>query len=89
MAEIFAKEPGLDKVRKAIVHGDVIIEFAAIFPELANNVIPVKFEKKTLLLKIENAAWRSEMKYTERLIIEKINKYFNDNTLVKIVKFTG
>ena len=67
----------------------MVIEFAQIFPELAKIVIPVRFERKTLFLKIENAAMRSELKYKERIIIDKINKYFNDDNLVKTVRFTG
>jgi hypothetical protein len=87
--EIFTTEPGLAKIRKMMQQGDVVVEFEKIFPELMKVVVPVRFEKKTLLLKIENAALRSEFKYKESLIIEKINKYFNDDKLVKYVKFTG
>lgn len=89
MAEIFKLEPGLEKVRKVMLHSDVILDFEKIFPELTATVIPVKFEKKVLFLKIENAAMRSELKYKESLIIEKINKYFNNSALVKSVRFSG
>jgi Protein of unknown function (DUF721). len=89
LSDIFSKEPGLAKVRKMVLYGDVVLEFGNIFPELAKNVVPLKFEKKTLFLKIENAAFRSELKYKESLIIEKINKYFNDGQLVKTVRVTG
>jgi hypothetical protein len=89
LAEIFLQEPGLDKIRKVIEQSDVVLDFFKIFPELAKTVEPVKLEKKILVLKIENAALRSELKHQESLIIEKINKYFNNSRLVKSVRFTG
>lgn len=89
MAEIFQHEPGLARIRKLMEQSDVVLDFYKIFPELKQTVEPLKFEKKTIYLKIENAALRSELKHQESLIIEKINKYFNNNTLVKSVRFSG
>ena len=89
MAEIFQQEPGLDRIRKLMQQSDVILDFFKVFPELTKTVEPIKLEKKVLHLKIENAALRSELKHQESLIIEKINKYFNNTTLVKSVRFSG
>ncbi len=89
MAEIFQHEPGLAKIRKLMEQSDVVLDFFKIFPELEQTVEPLKFEKNTLYLKVENAALRSELKHQESLIKEKINKYFNNSTLVKTVRLSG
>ncbi len=51
-------------------------------------VTPKKVEKKVLYMKVENAAWRNELKFKEELIIRKVNKFFNDER-IKWIKFTA
>jgi len=46
----------------------------------------VKVEKKTLFLRVENSAWRSEIKFKEKIIIDKVNEYFKDDR-IKAVRF--
>ena len=46
----------------------------------------MKVDKKTLFLKVENSVWRSELKFSESIIVEKINKFFNEER-IKFIKF--
>lgn len=88
LADIFKNEPGLDNVRKKINEADVIIDFYKIFPELTKVVEPAKFERKTLFLRAESPAWRNELKFQEKIIIEKINSYFGEER-IKYLKFSS
>jgi hypothetical protein len=51
-------------------------------------VKPVKVNRKVLMLMVENSVLRSELKFNEALIIEKINKFFNEER-VKSVRFAS
>jgi hypothetical protein len=82
--EILNSDPSLEKVRQAIKESDVALEFCKIFPELEKVVVAVKVEKKALLLRVENAAWRNELKFKEKLIVDKINNYFNESRINRI-----
>lgn len=88
LKDIFRIEPELQNIRKKLSEADVVVEFFNVFPEFTKVVIPVKLEKKTLFLKVENSAWRSELKFKEKSVIEKINKYFNEER-VKYLKFSS
>lgn len=88
LADIFKNEPGLHNVRRKMNEADVVLEFNKIFPEFSKVVEPVKFEKKTLFLKVENPAWRSELKFKEKIIIEKINSYFGEERILYL-KFSS
>ena len=84
LAEIFDRDPGLKSIKKIINESDVVREFNKIFPDLEKIVVPIKVEKKILFLKVENPTWRSELKFKENLIVDKINKYFNELRIAKI-----
>jgi len=86
LSEIFNTDPALARVRKIVKESDVSIEFNKIFPDLEKVAEAVKVEKMTLILRVENAAWRNELKFKENLIVEKINSYFKD-TRVNRVRF--
>ena len=88
IADIIKSDPGLAGIRKVIKESDVIINFYKIFPEWEKIAAPKKVEKKVLYLKVENAAWRNELKFKEELILRKVNKYFNDER-IKWIKFTA
>jgi hypothetical protein len=88
MAEIIKSDPGLAGIRKVIKESDVIINFYKIFPDWEKVVTPKKVEKKVLHLKVENAAWRNELKFKEELILRKVNKFFNDER-IKWIKLTA
>ena len=84
ISEIISKEPGFAKLRKVIKQHDVIIGFHKIFPDLKKIAMPAKIEKKILYLKVQNAAWRSELKFNQQTIIEKINTFYKEEIIKAI-----
>ena len=84
--EIFNTDPALARVRKIIKDTDVSIEFNKIFPDLEKIAEAIKVEKTVLILRVENPAWRNELKFKENLIVDKINSYFKE-TRINRVKF--
>ena len=86
LKEVFNKDPRLKKIRNIVNESSVVTEFNKIFPEFKTWVIPLKVEKKRLFLKVENPAWRNELKFKEEEIIRKINKKFNKE-IIKWLKF--
>ena len=67
---------------------EVVVKFYEIFPDLQKVVNSISCEKGILKLKVENAAWRNELKFMEAELIEKTNKFFNENRINKI-RFVG
>jgi hypothetical protein len=88
LKEIFTKENGLYKVRNIVKSSDVVIDFYKVFPDLKKVAIPKKVDKMFLKLKVENAVWRSELKFKEREIVDKINNFYNEER-IKGIKFTN
>jgi hypothetical protein len=86
IAEIINKEPGLEKLRKAVKQHNILNGFHNIFPELKKIAAPVKIEKKVLCLKVANAAWRSELKFNQQTIVDKINTFYGEE-IITAVKF--
>ncbi|NUN09560.1 MAG: DUF721 domain-containing protein [Ignavibacteriaceae bacterium] len=86
IGELFDSEPGLKKTRKLLEEGEVLYYFYIIFPQFINIAEPVKVEKKNLYLRVENAAWRSELKFREDELIKTINDYFSGER-IKHLKF--
>lgn len=84
ISEIISKEPGFEKLRKVIKQHDVIIRFHKIFPDLKRITVPTKIEKKVLYIKVQNAAWRSELKFNQETIIEKINTFYKEEIIKAI-----
>ena len=88
LKEIFNREKALSPLRETVDASDVTVHFIEMFPNLEKVAVPVSCEKKTLKLKVENAAWRNELKFMEAEMIEKINKFFNDQRINQI-RFIG
>jgi hypothetical protein len=86
ISEIIKKEPGFEKLRRVIKQYDVITGFHKIFPDLKKVAVPIKIEKKTLHLKVANAAWRSELKFNQKTIIEKINTFYEEE-IIRTIRF--
>ncbi len=84
LSEAFNSEPAFDGLRKIIKESDVVSEFSKIFPDLEKVAAAVKVEKKILSLKVENPTWRSELKFREMLIVDKINNYFKEVRINRI-----
>jgi hypothetical protein len=88
LPEILGKEKAFENVRKAAKEYDVLEKFGEIFPDLKKVAQAVKIEKGVLFLRVENSVWRSELKFRQESLIEKINKKFNEK-IVKSVRFTA
>ncbi len=88
LKEIFNSNPGLKKIKSIIDENDVVNDFYKIFPDLKKIVKPVKVEKGIVTLKVENSVWRSELKFKETEIIEKINSFYKEKRIIKI-KFSA
>jgi len=86
LKEVFEKEPKLRMLRNVVNATTVVTDFFLIFPEFKKTVVPIKVEKKSLYLKVENPVWRNELKFKENEIVEKINKHFNSER-IKWIKF--
>lgn len=86
--EIFNANPELKKIKEIINQNDVINDFELIFPDFKKIVKPIRVENGTLTLKVENAAWRTELKFKETEIIEKINSFYKEKRISKI-KFSA
>ncbi|HMN49957.1 MAG TPA: DUF721 domain-containing protein [Ignavibacteriaceae bacterium] len=86
--EIFNNNPELKKIKETINQNDVINDFELIFPDFKKIVKPVRVENGTLTLKVENASWRTELKFKETEIIEKINSFYKEKRIIKI-KFSA
>jgi hypothetical protein len=82
--DVFNAHPGLSGIRKKFNEADIVNKFFLIFPDLNKVIVPVKVEKKVLYLRVENSVLKSELKFNELTIVEKINKYFNDNRIESI-----
>lgn len=84
LGEIIGSEPEFRKFRNSLMDREVLLMFERLFPEIAEAALPVKLEKRVLHLKVENAAWRNELKFQESKIIEKINAFFHDERVERI-----
>jgi hypothetical protein len=88
ISEVFKQDATLGNVRNFVRQADVILLFSEIFPDLKNIAKAVKMDKGFLILRVENSIWRSELKFRQKVIIERINSYFGEN-IIKSIKFTA
>jgi len=84
LKEVFNKEPELKKIRDVVKSSDIVNDFNKIFPDLEKIVTGVKTNKSTLIIKVENPAWRQELKHREESIIKKINSFYNEERIKQI-----
>ena len=88
LKEVFRRERSLAGIRQIVDASDVIVHFTEMFPNLEKVATPVSCEKKILKLKVENAAWRNELKFMEAEMIDKINSFFKEQRINQI-RFIG
>ncbi len=86
ISEIIDRENEFSNLRETVKNYDITGDFEKIFPEIKLIAQAVKVEKKILFLRVENSVWKSELNFMKNLIIEKINKHYN-NELIKSIKF--
>jgi hypothetical protein len=83
--DVFNNDPALKKIRAVINENDVVNDFEKIFPEFTKVAQARKMQNSVITLKVENAAWRNELKFKEKEIIEKINSYYGEEQITKII----
>ncbi len=88
LGDVFRKEPSFYQLREVVRSTDVLEKFLIIFPDLIKIAEPKSLERKLLKLKVENPAWRSELRFKEKEIVANINNYFNEER-VKQIRFIG
>jgi hypothetical protein len=86
--DVFNTDPALKDLKNYVYENYVVSDFEKIFPEFFKVASAKTVYKKTLTLKVENAAWRNELKFKENEIIEKINSFYKEERIVKI-KFSA
>jgi hypothetical protein len=84
--DVFVSGKEFEKIRETVKNYSVVEGFQIIFPELSKIAQAIRLEKKTLFLRVENSVWKSELNFQKALLIEKINKHFNEQ-VIKTVKF--
>ena len=88
LKEVYKSEPLLNNVRRVVKSSEVILDFYKIFPDLKKVAKPQKVDKMFLKMRVENAVWRSELKFRELEIVNKINDYYSEER-IKGIKFTN
>ena len=88
LKEVFLTDPALRKIRSIVNENDVINDFLIIFPEFKKIAKPERVNKSILTLKVENAAWRTELKFKEKEIVKKINNFYGEERISSI-KFSA
>jgi Dna[CI] antecedent, DciA len=84
LGDAIEREPSLSYLRDAIKDSDIIVKFYEIFNDLEKIVVPKKIKKSILYLEVENSVWRSELKFKEQIIIDKINMFIKEDRIKKI-----
>jgi len=84
LGDVFRKEPAFKYLREVVKSSDVVNDFYKIFPDFEKIALPLKVDKKVLKLRVENPTWRSEMKFRESEIVERINKFYNEERITQI-----
>jgi hypothetical protein len=83
--DVYNTDPALRNIRAVISENDVVNDFDKIFPEFKKIAQAKKTQNSAITLKVENAAWRNELKFKEKEIIEKINSYYGEERITKII----
>jgi Dna[CI] antecedent, DciA len=84
LGEAIEKDPSLGNLRNSIKDFDVVNNFYEIFKDYEKIAVPVKVKKNILFLRVENSVWRSELKFKEQNIIERINNFLKEERIKKI-----
>lgn len=88
LKEVFSREKSFMSLREMVDSSEVVVKFYEIFPDLQKVVNPISCEKGILKLKVENPAWRSELKFRESELVDQTNKFFKEERIIKI-RFVG
>ena len=84
LGDVFRREPAFKNLREVVKSSDVVNDFYKIFPDFEKIAKAQKVVKRVLKLRVENSTWRSEMKFREKEIIERINKFYSEERINQI-----
>jgi len=84
--EILNGEIEFSGLRETVKNYEIVDKFEIIFPELNLIAKALKIEKQVLFLRVENSVWKSELNFRKNLVVDKINKHFNEK-VIKTIKF--
>lgn len=84
--DVLNGEGEFSNLRETVRNYEIVDKFEVIFPELKQIAKASKIEKQVLFLKVENSVWKSELNFRKNIVVEKINKYFNEQ-VIKTIKF--
>lgn len=87
LSEIIFKEEEFSNFSTSIKANNVLNDFNKIFPPLVKTVTTSNIYKGILYLIVENSVLRNELNLQKSVMIEKINKYYNQ-PIVADIKFT-
>ena len=86
IGEVLNTEKEFGNFRESIKNYNIVDEFENIFPDLKKIARAVRADKFVLYLHVENSVWKSELNFNKSLIVEKINKHYNQQ-VIKTIKF--
>jgi hypothetical protein len=84
LADVLTEEEAFSNFSKSVKENRVIVEFENIFPEFKKVVTPSNVNKGILYITVENSVLRNELHLQKMLMINKINKHFNQQIIVDI-----
>ncbi|MCX6169597.1 MAG: DUF721 domain-containing protein [Ignavibacteriales bacterium] len=86
LEDLLKNESEFSNLRESLKNYDIVDEFEKIFPELKIIAQAVRVDKQVLFLRVENSVWKSELNFKKNLIVDKINKHFNQQ-IIKSIRF--
>jgi len=84
ISEIITNEKAFSRFIKSAKENDVVEKFSEIFPDLKKTVSAKSVKKGILFLYTDNSVMKSELFMKRSLIVEKINKFFNEKIITDI-----
>jgi hypothetical protein len=84
--DVLNSESEFSNLRESLKNYNIVDEFEKIFPELKIIAQAVRVDKQILFLRVENSVWKSELNFKKNLIVDKINKHFNQQ-IIKSIRF--
>ena len=84
VGEVINDENSFVKFRKVAEEYKIVESYKEIFPELIKISKAVKVEREILFLKVENSVWRNELNLKQKIMVEKINNFFEEKVIRNI-----
>ncbi len=82
--DVINNENTFAKFRKSAKENEVVDKFYLIFPELKKTVSVKSVKKQILFLNAENSVLKNELFLNRKIMIEKINNYFEEKIITDI-----